>query len=507
MNLFSLIFRLKFNFYEKNYKVATGRYDIYTLFIEKSYNILNKDGLVSFILPHNFLISDFGEGVRKFLSNNKAVNEIVHFGSEIVFKDASTYTCILTLSYENKYINYKKISLSEISNEPKSFKIDYLELSNEKWNLQAIVNYSVFDKLNKKITTVKDVFSNVSRGIVTGADSIFLLEGKISGDTFKGYSKELQKEVELEAKIMRPILKGSSFSRYDKLSSSIYILYPHTIKKKTEAFSELELSEKYPKAFEYLLNFKEILITKKNKYKTNPEIWWSLHNSRDLNLLENKKIITPYLSKRSQMTIDETGDFFTNDKCSLLKLKDNISHNYLPYLGIFNSNLFWFFIQNTSSEFSGGYFAYTNTFIEPFKLPEYSNEFENLINPVEKQLLQNISSQRITNSFILYLKESLSITVFNKKLQNWHELEFGEFIKELNKAIKSLNKERAKNGEPVVPALTKSDEMEWMELFNTKKEEAQALKTQIDQTDREIDQMVYKLYELTDEEIEIVENS
>jgi len=49
--------------------------------------------------------------------------------------------------------------------------------------------------------------------------------------------------------------------------------------------------------------------------------------------------------------------------------------------------------------------------------------------------------------------------------------------------------------------------MEWMELFNTKKEEAHALKTQIDQTDREIDQMVYKLYELTPEEIEIVEAS
>lgn len=44
-------------------------------------------------------------------------------------------------------------------------------------------------------------------------------------------------------------------------------------------------------------------------------------------------------------------------------------------------------------------------------------------------------------------------------------------------------------------------------IKNSKEEEAQALKTQIDQTDREIDQLVYKLYELTPEEIEIVENS
>ena len=46
-----------------------------------------------------------------------------------------------------------------------------------------------------------------------------------------------------------------------------------------------------------------------------------------------------------------------------------------------------------------------------------------------------------------------------------------------------------------------------MEVFETKKEEAQALKSEIDKTDREIDQMVYDLYDLTEEEIQIVENS
>ena len=49
--------------------------------------------------------------------------------------------------------------------------------------------------------------------------------------------------------------------------------------------------------------------------------------------------------------------------------------------------------------------------------------------------------------------------------------------------------------------------MEWMEVFETKKAEAQALKGEIDQIDKEIDQMVYELYGLTPEEIEIVENS
>ena len=46
-----------------------------------------------------------------------------------------------------------------------------------------------------------------------------------------------------------------------------------------------------------------------------------------------------------------------------------------------------------------------------------------------------------------------------------------------------------------------------MELFEENKKKAVELQQQIDETDRKIDQMVYELYGLTDEEIQIVENS
>ena len=93
-----------------------------------------------------------------------------------------------------------------------------------------------------------------------------------------------------------------------------------------------------------------------------------------------------------------------------------------------------------------------------------------------------------------------------KKLQNWHELNFSNFIKELNKAIKA-NKGTCPLGRTTDKPFTKIDEMDWMEVFEAKKAEAQALKAEIDKTDKEIDQMVYELYGLTKAEIQIVENS
>ena len=44
-------------------------------------------------------------------------------------------------------------------------------------------------------------------------------------------------------------------------------------------------------------------------------------------------------------------------------------------------------------------------------------------------------------------------------------------------------------------------------IFEKKEEELQMIKSEIDKTDKEIDQMVYELYGLTKEEIEIVENA
>ena len=79
-----------------------------------------------------------------------------------------------------------------------------------------------------------------------------------------------------------------------------------------------------------------------------------------------------------------------------------------------------------------------------------------------------------------------------KKLQDWYLLSYGEFIKELaKKKIK----------------LSLSQEAEWEDYFNQEQQKAVAIKQQIDTTDKEIDQMVYALYGLTEEEIAIVENN
>ncbi len=53
----------------------------------------------------------------------------------------------------------------------------------------------------------------------------------------------------------------------------------------------------------------------------------------------------------------------------------------------------------------------------------------------------------------------------------------------------------------------KKSEFEWIAFFEQNKQKAQTLQNLITQTEKEIDTMVYDLYELTPEEREIIENS
>lgn len=78
------------------------------------------------------------------------------------------------------------------------------------------------------------------------------------------------------------------------------------------------------------------------------------------------------------------------------------------------------------------------------------------------------------------------------KLENWFQIPFNEFLKELEKSKVKL---------------TLSQKAEWEDYFLQESKKALDIKRQIDTTDKEIDLMVYALYGLSEEEIKIVEEN
>ncbi|MCD4794823.1 MAG: Eco57I restriction-modification methylase domain-containing protein [Bacteroidales bacterium] len=477
-------------FYKKMYKSATSNYDIYVLFIEKSFFLINEKGKVSYILPHKFLISEFGKGIRGMLTEQKAVQQLLHFGSEMVFADASTYTCILTLSHNNSFLRFKQLSPSKISEPIKFDNIKYENLNSENWNLNSSEISKVLDKLDKQPYTLKNAFNRFVQGIITGKDAVFCIKGELKGQ-YINHINDKGEIFHIEAKITKQHLRGEDIGKYRHLKHKEWLIFPYEIKEgKAVLYSQNEMKNNFPNTWSYLQEFEQVLRSRERD-KFDNDLWFQYSRNQAISVLEQPKIITPEICFGGSMTID-LSNFYHNSKCHSLLLSDETGYDLKSILPILNSSVFWFFASKTGNVLRGGYIGIKRKLLEAFPLPNLPENQQPFIEKADQMLSLNKELQNKSEKFIKRIKSNLEIEKITKKLQNFYDYDFKTFIAELKKQKIKLS-------------LTQQDE--WEDYFDTYKQEINQVQTQISQTDKEIDKMVYELYELTEEEIGIIENS
>ena len=483
-------------FYEHNYVSATGRFDFYVLFIEKGFSLLNKNGVLSFILPHKFINADFGVGIRNFIYDNKALNNLVSFGAEQVFSDASVYTCIIGLSYGNSVFHYAKVKpleLQEASDTHTEISIDNLA-DTTRWSFQSSEDSNVIAKINKQPLLFKAITKACSQGTVSMGDDIYMLKGKIEGNYFIGYSEQIQQHIKLEKDIMRPILKGEDIKRYAPLENSYWLIYPHhSVNGKTIPYEESEMKEQFPLTYEYLLPFKSDLVDKKIRYKTNEKYWYALHRSREITMFETPKIITAEISFGCNMTYD-TKNLYHNTKCYTILFNDVYVRFTQAYLTILNSRILWYYLSQTGYTLRGGFFCFKTKYLEPFHLPDLTSPenkdiAESLSDFADTMLSLNSQLQDKRSRFLHRLSDNLEGVKITTALQTFDTMDFKGFVAE-------LKKQKIK--------LSLSQQDEWEEYFNKRVVECRELSAQIKATDEEIDNRVFDLYGLTEEERRII---
>lgn len=140
----------------------------------------------------------------------------------------------------------------------------------------------------------------------------------------------------MKKKIIKNFYKNSDISRFCiNLITDKNLIY---INKETDV-------SKYPKILKHLERFKVILENKRETLEKKLP-WYSLHWPRDLNILNNTKIVCPRRSKLNNFAI-ENGKNFEQSDIMMIAIKDNykkiLDYNYL--LGILNSKLFFFWLS------------------------------------------------------------------------------------------------------------------------------------------------------------------
>ena len=115
---------------------------------EKGVSVLSPRGLFSLIIPNKWFRANYGYELRKYLKNQKII-EIVDFDDLQVFKDATTYPCIISIN--NQLSTIKNISSAVIKS------LDFVKLSDEIIKTKCEINFSNLDDECWCLTSDEDV--------------------------------------------------------------------------------------------------------------------------------------------------------------------------------------------------------------------------------------------------------------------------------------------------------------------------------------------------------------
>ena len=87
--------------FDELYDATTGNYDIYCPFYERGLGWLREGASkLGFITPNQFMVTDYGEGLRRVLLNRARIDEVYDFRDSGVFEDAKNYPAIVILEGE-----------------------------------------------------------------------------------------------------------------------------------------------------------------------------------------------------------------------------------------------------------------------------------------------------------------------------------------------------------------------------------------------------------------------
>lgn len=227
----------------------------------------------------------------------------------------------------------------------------------------------------------------------------------------------------------------------------------------------------------------------------NNELWISygewLAAPRERKFFVNKRILIREITKDKLFACYTEEEFYnTPSLINVINEKDILELKYI--LTIINSKLLGWYHNKTSPKANKGLFPkiLVND-VRNLPLVNISLEKQqSFIEKADKMLSLNRELQDLSQKFQRMLLRKFDLEKLSTKLQEWYLLDFSDFIKELKR---------------LKVKLSLSQESEWEEYFLEEKSKAIAVDSEIKNTDKEIDSMVYRLYDLTDEEIKIIE--
>ena len=436
---------IEVEFYKIRYDSASkGNYDIYVVFVEKSLSLLNEKGRLGFILPHKFFEAKYGEAIRKIIASSNHLSKIIHFGDQQVFSGATTYTCLLFLDKSgNQQFNFVKAHQLDVwraGDKVEEGEIQSKNANEKEWNFSVGKSSDIFKKLDKMQVKLGDVTRRIAQGIRTSANNIYVLD-LISDEGHLVQARS--KELDRTVLLERNILAAFLDGREIKSYRNLYSGKIVIIPYRIDAGQPFIIPEKTLKK-EYPHTYEYL---RENKTYLENRERGRMKGSNWYGYVYPKNIEVMATPKLLVPDISDRSCFSFDSQGEYaftsgygILLKESVIESPKYILGLLNSKVADFYLKQVSTTIRGGFFRYFKQFIE---------------------------------------KTPLCLMDFSKASDKTNHDRMVELVDQAIKVYKQM-------------AHAKTPQ------------EKTVLQRQIEATDLQIDKLVYNLYDLTDEEIEIV---
>lgn len=369
------------------YSTLESRGDIYSLFVERGLHILKDGGLLSYILPNKWMKVGYGKPLRKlFLESN--LTEVIDFGDNQVFTDATTYTCIIRMTkgksegkiHSSSFLSVNPKTLAEDVEERKE--VFYTtELTDGIWIISSREDYEKAKAFREKMGTLENLVGKESyRGLLTGLSKAF----NVSIDT----ADRLIEEHVSAAGILRPFMQGRGMVPFGKPDTASYLLFipkgftmrafglnpedkedRKKMPKEQEAWEWFERT--YPSVAHWLMQFKD----EASKRSDKGDYWWELRACAYYDEFSKPKLFYQTFQVRPCFIYSDQS-VFCNNSMWFLSIKDK------ALLALLCSNMGWWLISKYCPRIQNGYQLIWDNFKQisiPSELPPRLGELANLL--------------------------------------------------------------------------------------------------------------------------------
>ena len=367
----------------KKYHSATGSFDLYATFAERGLQVIRQSGIVNYIMPDKWTNAAFGKGLREVVSKQKAAHKIISFCAYQVF-NASTYTALQWFIPNSEHLEYYQLDRNLETNQEldiylKSIKdnntsiIDAKKLDKNSWVLTVGATSTILQKLESHPRRISDIFDKIFQGLATSKDDVYFLYDCIENDeNIIGYSKQLDRIINIEKGLVKPLLKGEDVHRYDNIKTNRYVIFPYKIDNgKAVLYTENDLSVLFPNGYTYLKECEDILRSReKGRFNIDGE-WFQYGRKQGILSAEKEKLVAPDISMGGNFAYDVEGKFYQTTTIYGYIKKSEISESYKFWMALLNSRLCWWFLTNTGTTLANGFFRFKPDYIKPFPVPEF----------------------------------------------------------------------------------------------------------------------------------------